>query len=79
MPWLLPLSLGVSGGWSCFAGVTVLALAMGWTMTRSLGGLTGDCYGATNEVCEAAVLVAALALARYGWLDTFGRAMGLGF
>ena len=75
----LAVVLGGFGGLVLFAGVTVLALAMGWAMTRSLGGLTGDCYGATNEVCEVAVLAAALALARYGWLETFGRAMGLGF
>ena len=75
----LAVVLGGFGGLVLFAGVTVLALAMGWAMTRSLGGLTGDCYGATNEICEVAVLLAALALARYGWLETFGRAMGLGF
>ena len=75
----LAVVLGGLGGLVLFAGVTALALAMGWAMTRSLGGLTGDCYGATNEVCEVAVLVAALALARYGWLETFGRAIGFGF
>jgi adenosylcobinamide-GDP ribazoletransferase len=75
----LAVVLGGFGGLVLFVGVTALALAMGWAMTRSLGGLTGDCYGATNEVCEVAVLVAALALARYGWLETFGRAIGLGF
>ncbi len=45
----------------------VLATAMAWGLGRwmagLLGGLTGDTYGAVNEVCEATVLVAAIALA----------------
>ena len=69
------LLLGGFGGLGLFAGVTVLALVIGWAMSRSLGGLTGDCYGATNEVCEVAVLAAALVLARYGWLETLGQAL----
>lgn len=69
------LLLGGGGGLGLLAGVTVLALALGWAMNRSLGGLTGDCYGATNEVCEVAVLAAALVLARYGWLETLGQAL----
>ena len=67
----LSVLLGGLGGLFMFAGATVLALAMGWAMARSLGGLTGDCYGATNEVCEVAVMAAGLALARHGWLETF--------
>jgi cobalamin synthase len=37
-------------------------------MSRMLGGLTGDCYGAANEVVEVVSLTAAVALIPYGWL-----------
>ena len=33
-----------------------------------LGGLTGDTYGAINELTEVAVLMAGVALAPHGWL-----------
>ena len=64
------LILGGFGGLGLFAGVTLLALAAGWIMTRALGGLTGDCYGAVNEVSEVAVLAGAVALAHQGWMRT---------
>jgi len=35
----------------------VLALAGGWWLAQRLGGLTGDCYGAVNEVVESVVLL----------------------
>lgn len=34
----------------------------GWWLSRKLGGLTGDTYGAMNELLEAALLLAACAL-----------------
>ena len=61
--------LGGFGGLGLLAGVTVLSLALGWVMVRVLGGLTGDCYGTTNEVSEVAALAAAVALAHQGWLE----------
>lgn len=45
-----------------FAVATGLCLLLGLGMSRILGGLTGDTYGAVNEVCEAAVLVVAVAV-----------------
>jgi len=49
-------TLGVTGG-----AVLLGAAAVGWglaaALTREVGGLTGDCYGALNEVAEATVLV----------------------
>jgi len=60
------------------AGVTGLALigagvfcglAVAWYLNRRLNGLTGDTYGAINEVAETAVVLAALALAEHGWLS----------
>ncbi len=62
------LVLGGFGGLVLFAGVTFLALAAGWIMTRAFGGLTGDSYGAVNEISEVAVLAGAVALAHQGWL-----------
>ncbi len=60
--------LGGPFGVALLVGVTVLALGLGWAMTRALGGLTGDSYGAINEISEVVVLAAAAALAIYGWL-----------
>ena len=62
------LVLGGFGGLGLFSGVTLLALAAGWIMTRAFGGLTGDSYGAVNELSEVAVLAGAVALAHQGWL-----------
>ena len=62
------LILGGFGGLGLLVGVTVLAWAAGWIMTRAFGGLTGDCYGAVNEVSEVAVLAGAVALAHQKWL-----------
>ena len=61
--------LGGFGGLGLLAGVTVLSLALGWVLVRVLGGLTGDCYGTTNEVSEVVALAAAVALAHQGWLE----------
>ena len=50
------LSLGVVGV-SVLAVSSLLALALGlWTARRLGGGLTGDCYGAANEIIEAVSL-----------------------
>ncbi len=46
-----------------------MAWPMGWAMAKSLGGLTGDTYGATNEIIEMAVILAQTALIPYGWLE----------
>ena len=67
--------IGGLGGLGLFLGVTLLALVLGWGMNRSLGGLTGDCYGAINELCEVAVLAAALVLARYDLLETLDQTL----
>ncbi len=49
------------------AGAGILAVLMGWHFTRRLSGLTGDTYGAINEVVEVAVLVLVpLAAGAYG-------------
>jgi adenosylcobinamide-GDP ribazoletransferase len=40
----------------------VVALTGGWCLTRCLGGLTGDCYGALNEVAEVVGLLLLVAM-----------------
>lgn len=43
--------------------VSFLALMLGWWSAKRLGGgLTGDCYGATNEIMEAVALTLLLTL-----------------
>ena len=45
-----------------FAIATVIAIIIGLCMTKMLGGLTGDTYGAINEVTEVFVLIIAVAI-----------------
>lgn len=49
-------------GMLLFVSATALALLLGWGISRLLGGLTGDTYGAINEVIEACLLVIAAAM-----------------
>jgi cobalamin synthase len=37
-------------------------------MSRMLGGLTGDTYGAINELAEVTVLMAGVAMLPHGWI-----------
>ncbi len=61
--------LGGFAGLGLFFGAIALAWPLGWAMAKALGGLTGDTYGATNEVVETAVIIAATALAAREWLE----------
>ncbi|MEE8466773.1 MAG: adenosylcobinamide-GDP ribazoletransferase [Dehalococcoidia bacterium] len=61
--------LGGFAGLGLFFGAAALAWLMGWAMAKSLGGLTGDTYGATNEVIETTVIIVATALAAQEWLE----------
>ncbi len=56
--WLL---LGYAG-LVLVAGAIAVALALGAWCTRLLGGMTGDTYGAVNEVGEVTVLLAGIGL-----------------
>ena len=38
-------------------------------MAAKLGGLTGDSYGAINEVIEVLALMAVVAMASHGWVE----------
>lgn len=55
-------------GVALLVGVSGLALLLGrWLSRRLGGGLTGDCYGAANELVETAGLVALPPLLSHGW------------
>ena len=63
---LMALALGaLVGGWFGLAALALVWLltcgVARWAMTR-IPGLTGDVYGAINELCETAVLLFAVAL-----------------
>ena len=70
--------LGGIGGAGLLLGVSVLAWMLGLAMAHLLGGLTGDAYGATNEMAEVAALVAAVALVRYELLEPLPQLLGGG-
>jgi len=61
--------LGGFAGLGLFFGAVALAWLMGSAMAKALEGLTGDTYGATNEIIETAVIIAATALAAQEWLE----------
>ena len=42
--------------------VIVVSLGLGWLIEGMLGGMTGDTYGAVNEVAEVTVLIVGIAL-----------------
>ena len=75
----IAIAVGGPGGVGILAGASALALLFGWWAARQLGGgLTGDCYGAANEITETAALVAMAAIAPYSWFAPLGFAP-LGF
>ena len=45
-----------AGGFILFGAAVVAALGLGRWMSGLLGGMTGDAYGAVNELCEVVVL-----------------------
>ena len=69
------LAGGIGGG-ALLAGVSALAWLLGRVMSRMLGGLTGDTYGAVNEITEAVTLAAAVALLPTGLLGPMTRLLG---
>ncbi len=60
--------LALAGWWSLalLALAGAAAAAVGMIARRLLGGMTGDIYGAVNEIAEVAVLVAAVAVTAGG-------------
>lgn len=67
LSWSLPaaaLLLGVQGVGAGIAALLAAAAAtalMGWQFRRRLGGFTGDCLGATQQVAELAIYLALVA------------------
>ena len=74
---LAAVLIGGFGGVGILAGATVLAWVLGLGMSKMLGGLTGDTYGAINELVEVAALAAAVALIPHGWLAPLPGLPGL--
>lgn len=58
-----------TGGLVVVASVAAVALAFGACATRFTGGMTGDLYGATTEICEASAFLLIASLANRGWTD----------
>ena len=56
-------------GLGLFFGAVAVAWLVGYAMAEALGGLTGDTYGATNEIIETTVIIAATALVSQEWLE----------
>ena len=69
--------LGGIGGLGVLLGASVLAWVFGKVMSNMLSGLTGDSYGAINEVTEVAVLVAAVALLPHGLIEPLPVLLGV--
>ena len=55
------LLLGPAGPLLLGAAIAV-SLGLGWWVSRMLGGMTGDTYGAVNELAEVAVLLLGIIL-----------------
>ena len=49
-------------GITLLAGALIVSLAMGRWISTVIGGMTGDTYGAVNEVAEVCVLLLAIFL-----------------
>ena len=50
--------------------MSCVALLIGWYVTRVLGGLTGDVYGATNETIEVVCLISLVLLVPFGFFKS---------
>ena len=67
---------GGVGGAVLLVGASLVAWLLGAGMARMLGGLTGDTYGATNEIVEVVTLIAAVALLPLGVLEPLPSLLG---
>ena len=73
---LVAVLLGGIAGAGILVAATLLAWILGKGMANMLGGLTGDTYGAINELVEVAALAAAVAVIPHGWLEPLPRLLG---
>lgn len=51
-------TLGLGQAWWCITAMVLSAVICGWRFSVRAGGITGDFLGATEQVCECAVLLA---------------------
>ena len=58
---IVVLALGPKAVWAILAAITVTALT-GFYYQDRIGGVTGDCMGATNQMAEVAVYFAGVFL-----------------
>ncbi len=63
------MAAGGIGGAILLAGSSLLAWLLGAGIARMLGGLTGDTYGATNEIVEAVTIIAVVGLLPLGVME----------
>jgi adenosylcobinamide-GDP ribazoletransferase len=56
-------------GFIIMIAIWVIVVVMAVYLKGRLGGLTGDTYGAINEVAEVCLLILVCLLAHVGWLD----------
>jgi len=68
---LVAMILASWSGMVLMIAMSGLALLIGWYVTRVLGGLTGDVYGATNEIIEVMGLIFLVALIPFGLFEQF--------
>ena len=73
---LIAVLFGGFAGAGILIGATLLAWILGIGIYKMLGGLTGDTYGAINELVEVATLTAAVAIIPHGWLGPLPRSVG---
>ncbi|MCZ6788938.1 MAG: adenosylcobinamide-GDP ribazoletransferase [Chloroflexi bacterium] len=71
------LLLGGLGGMAALGLVTALVWLLGKGMAAYLGGLTGDCYGAANEVGEVVALGILVALVPHDLVTPMHQLLGL--
>lgn len=62
------LAIGGIGGILILAGACLFAILLGQAIMKMIGGMTGDTYGATNELSELVALMGAAAIIPYGLL-----------
>ena len=63
------LLIGGIGGMVVFGVICLVAILVGRGISAMVGGLTGDSYGATNELCEVVALLAMTAILPYHLLE----------
>jgi len=68
LAWLTNITYFYLVGPAIILGIWVIVITMGAYFKRKFSGLTGDTYGAINEVAEVCVLIIVVLLAHNQWL-----------